>query len=138
LPVTAVESLGHVGDGGAGEAGGDHHPGHPGRDQLGDEVVQGDRPDGAFALELAHDLGVDVINYALVAVADEAPDQVGSHPPQADHSDLHRFLTFLSPCQQVVEGHPGGPQAVGAQGLEITVGLRRLQRREAERFSRYR
>ena len=35
---------------------------------------------------------VDVEHDALVAVAHEAADQVGAHPPESDHAELHSPL----------------------------------------------
>ncbi len=48
-------------------------------------------------LQLLDHVGVDVVHDAAVPVAHEAPDQVGPHPSEADHAELHGLVSCHCP-----------------------------------------
>ena len=58
--------------------------------QLGDEVVERVGAGRALAGQRRDRVGVDVVDDALVAVAHQPADDVGAHPPESDHAELHR------------------------------------------------
>ena len=60
------------------------------RFELRDEVVERRSAGGALAGELLDGVRAAVVHDAGVAVLHEAPDHVGAHAPEADHSELHR------------------------------------------------
>ena len=70
-------------------AGRHHHPGMPGRVELGDEVVERGRARRALGCERRDGLGADVVDDAGVAVAHQAAHDVRAHPAEADHAELH-------------------------------------------------
>ncbi len=74
----------------AGDPGRDHHPRRPGGRQLGHQVLQGGGTDRPVALQLLDDRLVVVVDDALLAGAQQPPDEVGAHPSEADHAKLHR------------------------------------------------
>ena len=45
--------------------------------------------DRALAFELPHGLLVEVVDDAAVAVPHQPADEVGAHPPEPDHAELH-------------------------------------------------
>ena len=48
---------------------------------------------GLLSHEIGHRRGSPVEHDAIMAVANQAPDHVGTHPAESDHSELHqRFL----------------------------------------------
>ncbi len=70
-------------------AGRDHHPDGARGAQLRGQLLQRGGAVGALARQLLDHRRVDVVDDAVVAVAHQATDDVRSHPPQADHSQLH-------------------------------------------------
>jgi hypothetical protein len=72
-------------------AGRHHHPDGAGLVELLGELGERRGPRGALARQRLDRIRVDVVDHALVAAAHQPPDDVGSHPAEADHSELcHR------------------------------------------------
>ena len=122
--VARLEQRGDLIDDLAGDAGRDHHPDDAGRGQLADEVLHRLRPGRALAGQRRHRLGIDVEDHALVSVAHQAPDDVGAHPAEADHSQLH-LETLVSrrqnPQHTSDRPHPGEHGSTdGAQSMPPT------------------
>ena len=89
--IPGLEHLGQLADGAVGDvARRDHHPGRPRLLELGREVSERIGPHCAVGGKRLHGVLVDVVADAAVAVAHEAPDDPRAHPPQSDHSQLHR------------------------------------------------
>ena len=82
---------------------GQHEPEVPRCVELGDEVGEGRCADGTFGLEVLHRELVDVEDDATVTVAHQAPDEVRTHAPEADHAELRR----------PVGGHGRGSVVIG-------------------------
>jgi hypothetical protein len=72
-----------------GDRGGHHHPDRPRRLQLLGQILKRGRAGGTFLLQRGHRGRPDVVDHALVAVTHQAPDHVGAHPPESNHSHLH-------------------------------------------------
>ena len=90
-----------VGDDAVDHAGRRHQPERPGRRELSDELLQGRGATrlaaGLFLdalLRLLDDLGAPIVDHELVPGLGEPDDHVLSHPPQADHSELHGEAPF--------------------------------------------
>ena len=94
--VAGLEQAGQGGDGRVGGLPGrHHHPGHPGRGELGGQLLEGGGRLGADAGRRRAGLVGEVEGDDLVPVLDEALGHVGAHLPQADHGDLHDALLCL-------------------------------------------
>jgi hypothetical protein len=96
--VTLGERVGDLVHGGLGDVTGrNHHPDRSGGVHLRGQLLQRGRSDSALPLQRLHRVGVDVVHEALVSVAHQAADDVGPHPPQADHSKLsHPHISLSS------------------------------------------
>jgi hypothetical protein len=57
-----------------------------------DEIVERCGAVGTFPGERLHRVLRDIVHYALVTAAHEAPHHVGAHAPETDHADLHAHL----------------------------------------------
>ena len=55
----------------------------------------------ALTLELLDRLGVDVEDHALVSVAHQPAHDVGAHPAQTDHSQLHDKLLIFDDSRRL-------------------------------------
>jgi hypothetical protein len=97
--VARLQERGEIVDDFARQRGRHHQPDRARAVELVDEILQRVRPDGALALELVDRAEVDVVDDAFVAFAQEPAHDVGAHPAEADHSELHgvnlRWLAFL-------------------------------------------
>jgi hypothetical protein len=76
------------------DAGRHHDPDGPRRLQLADEVGQVIRALRAVGFQRLDRVGVDVVGHAAVAVAHEPADEVGAHPAEPDHPELHRRISW--------------------------------------------
>ena len=90
--VTRLEQPGQLVEDRPGDRRGQHQPGRPGLLQLGHELLEGGRAGGALTLELLDVVRRVVIGDDPVAVAHQPPGQVGAHPAQPDHAQLHRLV----------------------------------------------
>jgi hypothetical protein len=87
--IAGLQQLGQLIQRRAGDGGWQHQPRRPGLLQLRDEVRKRGRAGRALALQLLHvGFGV-VIDDAAVAVPHQPADEVGTHPPEPDHAELH-------------------------------------------------
>ena len=73
----------------AGHGGGHHDPGRRRLGQLRHEFLDRVGALDALALHRLHRGGVDVIDDAGVPGRGQPPDEVGAHPSQTDHAELH-------------------------------------------------
>ena len=99
--VALVEERGDLVDDLPGDAGRDHHPDGPRLLELADELLQRRAAGRALILELLDRLGVDVEDHALVSVAHQPPHDVGAHPTQPDHSQLHDKLLIFDDSRRL-------------------------------------
>ena len=76
-------------DGPAGDASGDHHPDRPRLLELADKLLQRGAAGRSLTLELLDRIGIDVKDDTFVPVAHQTANDVGTHPTQTDHSQLH-------------------------------------------------
>src|SRR5580698_785404 len=89
------------------DAGRDHDPQGPRLVQPADEVGQALRALRAVGFQRLDRVGVDVVDHAVVAVAHEPADEVGAHPAEPDHPELHRRISWhgwfvLTCCQRAL------------------------------------
>ena len=79
-----------------------HHPGGARWLELCREILERRRADGAIVRQRLDRVGAHVVADAAMAVAHQPPHDVGAHPPQSDHPELHRCLSrhhqLLSSC----------------------------------------
>ena len=90
--VSALEVRRELVDNLVGDGGGHHDPCVPWCCQLRCKIFERARAGGAFASELLYRFGIGVIDDALVTLLNQAPDHVGAHPAETDHSELHRGI----------------------------------------------
>ncbi len=83
--VTGLQSIRKGFDGLVHDRCGYHDPCGPRLGQLGNEFVQVFGADGPVFLHRCDRLGIHIENHALVPGAQQPPDHVGAHAPQADH-----------------------------------------------------
>lgn len=95
--VAGFEDLGDLVDDRAGEPGGDHQPHGAGLLELGREVRDARRARGALRGQGRHGILVHVVDHAVVAVLHESADDVGAHPSESDHGELHPYPIRLNP-----------------------------------------
>ena len=67
-----------------------------GRLELGDEFVEARRADGPLLDQRSRRRGMDVVDDAFLAVAQQPPHHVRAHPTQTDHPELHGCLAIQS------------------------------------------
>jgi hypothetical protein len=80
-----------------------HDPDVAGLLQLGDELGEAVRTHRAIRFQTLDRVGVHVIGDAAVAVAHQPADEVGAHPAESDHPQLHRLVSWhLSPFEFAV------------------------------------
>ena len=91
--VTRLEPGRQVVDHCADDGGGDHDPERPGRTQMRHQIVKiTSSGDPVQCHELVDSGQVAVVDDAVVPIPHEAPNQVGTHPSQTHHGDLHGYL----------------------------------------------
>src|SRR5260370_9444028 len=59
------------------------------------KIIEGRRPNRAFAGKLLHGIGAAVVNHALVAVFLQTAHHVGAHSADTDHAKLHSFAPVV-------------------------------------------
>ena len=94
--VAVIEQFGELVDHLCGDAGGDHHPYRAWLVQCGDEIGQCGRADRALGGERLDGGGGRVEHHRLMAVVQDSPNDVGAHPTEPDHSELHSTVLFDS------------------------------------------
>ena len=96
------------------ECGRDHDPHRPRRFELRHELREGVRARRPLARQLVDRRLAHVVGHALVAVAHESPDEVGAHPAEADHPELHCVLPSSPASLPGAAPVPTGPGRDGA------------------------
>ena len=95
--VVALESARQVRDGLLDDRRGHHHPRHSRQLELGGEVVERRRADGALLCQFLDRRGAHVEHDAFVTAAQQAPHHVRTHSAEADHSHLHFSSLLVEP-----------------------------------------
>ena len=90
--VIGIEQFGQLVDGALHVPGRDHDPHGPRRPEGRHELLERRRPDSPLRLEFGDGGGIHVVDDAPMPVRHQAADEVRSHSPQTDHSELHRVL----------------------------------------------
>ena len=91
--VSSLHVGGEVFDGLASDVPGwHHHPDCSRTRQLLDEVGHRAGPGGTILLQILDSLWDHVEDHAAVTIAHQAADDVGAHPPESNHPDLHRVI----------------------------------------------
>src|SRR6266487_6514435 len=67
--------------------------------ELARELLKPARAHGAFAGQHFDRLGVAVVDGRLVPMLHQPTDDVAAHPPQSDHSNLHRQVSGYANAQ---------------------------------------
>ena len=88
--VAAFEQWHEVGDRLVHDGGRDHEPHGTGRVELLHQFRERGRTGGLLRDQIGHCCRRPVEHHAIVAVANQAPDHVGTHPAESDHSELHQ------------------------------------------------
>lgn len=72
------------------DSGGQHEPDGAWLPELCGQVRERGRAGSALSREFPDRLFADVLDHAVVAVAQQQPHEVGAHSPEPDHSQDHR------------------------------------------------
>src|SRR5665647_3237345 len=81
----------------ADDGGGDHDPDRPWRVEARHQIAKITRTgDPVQCHELVDSGQVAVIDDAVVPIPHETPNQVGTHPSQTHHGDLHGYYSFVA------------------------------------------
>ena len=87
--VALVEQPGQLVDGLPCDASGDHHPDRTRPLELVDKFLQREAAGRSLTLKLLDGIGIHIKDDTFVPVTHQTANDVGTHPAQTDHSQLH-------------------------------------------------